>query len=91
MTEGDPPRLPPPPFWRTQYFALVVAARPERREIDLSDVGRALDLPIRKERQADGRVRHWIWVPARGRYLRVVTLADGETVHNAFYDRNFRP
>jgi hypothetical protein len=24
------------------------------------------------------------------RYLRVVTLEDGETVHNAFFDRNFR-
>jgi hypothetical protein len=26
----------------------------------------------------------------RRRYLRVVTLGDGETVHNAFFDRNFR-
>jgi len=24
------------------------------------------------------------------RYLRVVTLEDGETVHNAFFDRGFR-
>jgi len=24
------------------------------------------------------------------RVLRVVTLEDGETVHNAFFDRNFR-
>jgi hypothetical protein len=28
--------------------------------------------------------------PPRPRYLRVVTLADGATVHNAFFDRNFR-
>jgi hypothetical protein len=27
---------------------------------------------------------------AQTRYLRVVTLEDGETVHNAFFDRNFR-
>ena len=26
----------------------------------------------------------------RARYLRVVTLGDGETVHNAFFDRGFR-
>jgi hypothetical protein len=26
----------------------------------------------------------------RPRFLRVVTLEDGETVHNAFFDRNFR-
>src|SRR5262249_47277271 len=27
---------------------------------------------------------------SRPRFLRVVTLEDGETVHNAFFDRNFR-
>ena len=27
---------------------------------------------------------------ARPRILRVVTLEDGETVHNAFFDRGFR-
>ena len=26
-----------------------------------------------------------------GRYLRVILLPDGETVHNAFFDRRFRP
>ena len=26
----------------------------------------------------------------RPRYLRVVTLSDGETVHDAFFDPNFR-
>ena len=25
-----------------------------------------------------------------GRYLRVILLEDGETVHNAFFDRNFK-
>jgi len=25
-----------------------------------------------------------------GKFLRVITLADGETVHNAFFDRDFR-
>jgi hypothetical protein len=27
---------------------------------------------------------------AGGRHLRVVLLEDGETVHNAFFDRSFR-
>ncbi len=26
-----------------------------------------------------------------GRYLRVILLSDGETVHNAFFDRGFKP
>jgi hypothetical protein len=48
--------------------------------------------PIRTEIQPDdGRIRHWIWVDELGRYLRVVTLPDGQTVHNAFPDRRFRP
>ena len=50
--------------------------------------------PIRRSVQADGRVRHWGRVNLPGedktRILRVVTLEDGETLHNAFLDRNFR-
>jgi chorismate-pyruvate lyase len=41
--------------------------------------------------QADGRIRRWKQIPeADGRWLRVVLLEDGETVHNAFFDRRFR-
>ncbi len=54
----------------------------------------ALTAPLRREMQMDGRMRFWVRImPAgesRPRFLRVVTLEDGETVHNAFYDRNFR-
>ena len=50
--------------------------------------------PIRREVQADGRIRFWREVVRVGdpapHVLRVVTLDDGETVHNAFFDRNFR-
>ena len=42
--------------------------------------------------QADGRIRRWARIDAmNGRYLRVVPLPDGEMVHNAFFDRRFRP
>ena len=51
---------------------------------------KALTKSIRKEKQLDGRIRYWIYVPALGKYLRVVTLEDGITIHNAFPDRNFR-
>jgi hypothetical protein len=48
--------------------------------------------PIRREVQVDdGRIRHWVWIEAPNRYLRVVTLEDGTTVHNAFPDRRFTP
>ncbi len=76
----------------TRYFEeQVLRKRPYIRREWCRDV---LAAPIRHEAQADGRMRFWgrIAVPGepRPRYLRVVTLDDGETVHNAFFDRNFR-
>jgi hypothetical protein len=76
----------------TRYFEeQVLRKRPYIRREWCSSV---LAAPIRREVQADGRIRFWGKLsPAdepRPRFLRVVTLADGETVHNAFYDRNFR-
>jgi hypothetical protein len=48
--------------------------------------------PIRAERQEHNRFRFWAAVPElSGRFLRVVTLADKITIHNAFPDRRFRP
>ena len=49
--------------------------------------------PLHREAQPDGRIRFWgaILDPRDGktRYLRVVTLDDGDTIHNAFFDRDF--
>ena len=46
--------------------------------------------PVRREVQSDGRVRVWTYVAEERKYLRVVFLSDGETVHNAFFDRSFK-
>ena len=35
-------------------------------------------------------MRFWIFALELGCYLRVVTLSDGETVHNAFPDPGFK-
>lgn len=41
--------------------------------------------------QDDGRIKIWGKIPqADNKYLRVILLADGETVHNAFFDRSFK-
>jgi hypothetical protein len=40
--------------------------------------------------QADGRIRHWARIAEEGKVLRVILLEDGETVHNAFFDRSFK-
>lgn len=51
-----------------------------------------VDCPVRETVQQDGRIRRWASIAEMdGRYLRVILLADRETVHNAFFDRSFRP
>ena len=45
--------------------------------------------PEHTEVQKNGRIRYWGYIDELGKYLRVVTLEDGETVHNAMPDRNF--
>ena len=74
----------------TDYFwNNVLAKRPYIRKAWWEA---AIREPIRREVQPeDGRIRHWTWVPDLNRYLRVITLADGITVHNAFPDRRFKP
>jgi len=64
-------------------------AKADRRWIDPLDIQYALAQPIRRERQMDGRIRHWAYIPRLGTHIRVVTLADGETVHNVFKDSDF--
>ena len=51
---------------------------------------RALTEALHQSIQPDGRIRYWIFIPELSKYLRVVTLEDGETVHNAFPDRSFK-
>jgi len=52
----------------------------------------AIRTPIREKVQADGRIQRWVQVPEmENRFLRVVLLPDGETVHNAFFDRRYAP
>lgn len=74
----------------TAYFRNdVMAKRPYLQEEWLL---LALSAPVRREVQAeDGRIRQWVWIEELNRYLRVVTLEDGVTVHNAFPDRRFSP
>ena len=72
----------------TRYFEEVVLRK--RPYIRREWCERILANPIKREVQPDGRIRFWGPVPELGgRVMRVVTLADGETVHNAFPDRNF--
>lgn len=66
--------------------------RPDRAAILDEWVLRVVQSPEREQVQADGRIRRWAAIPEAGnRVLRVVLLPDGVTVHNAFFDRGFKP
>ncbi len=64
------------PYLVADWFAAILAA------------------PLRRSVQPDGRIRLWgrVTDPRTGqvRVLRLVTLEDGETLHNAFFDRGYR-
>jgi len=78
-------------FPSTEYFR-AMRSRPDRAMIRDDWIRRAIDHPAREVVQHDGRIRRWTLVPeAGGRTLRVVLLPDGSTVHNAFFDRSFKP
>jgi hypothetical protein len=74
----------------TQYF-LHTRTRPDRQSIKLEWIQQTVENPDTEETQHDGRIRRWKHIDdAEGRFLRVVLLEDGETIHNAFFDRRFR-
>lgn len=74
----------------TQYFQHM-RTRPDRCDIKLEWIKFVIEQPDAEYVQHDGRIRRWKKIEeADGRYLRVVLLEDGETVHNAFFDRRFR-
>lgn len=73
----------------TRYFREQVLRK--RPYIQIEWCERVIASPVSRVVQPDGRIRFWGLVPELdGRFLRVVTLADGETIHNAFPDRDFQ-
>ena len=40
--------------------------------------------------QSDGRIRKWAKIKETDKYLRIILLPDGTTVHNAFFDRSYK-
>ncbi len=74
----------------TEYFKYRHAA-PDRDWIEVEWIQRVMMNPEWETIQSDGRIRRWARISeANNKWLRVVILPDGETVHNAFFDRSFR-
>ena len=74
----------------TKYFQSI-KIRPDRAQIKDKWICQVISNPVKTFIQSDGRVRKWGRIAEMDdRYLRVVLLEDGETVHNAFFDRGFK-
>ncbi|MEK6777849.1 MAG: hypothetical protein AABY87_13360 [bacterium] len=74
----------------TEYFEKEVMRK--RPYIKKKWCIRVIENPLRSEPQEFNRYRFWgVIDELGGRVLRVVTLSDKITVHNAFPDRGFKP
>ena len=75
----------------TKYFEFI-RQRPDRAILRDEWIERAVKSPVKEIVQKDGRIRRWVSIEEmENRFLRVVILPDGETIHNAFFDRRFKP
>jgi hypothetical protein len=72
-----------------QYF-LHMRQRPDRAKIKMEWIEETIKNPAYTEVQSDGRIRKRQKIKGEGKFLRVILLQDGETIHNAFFDRSFK-
>jgi hypothetical protein len=77
-------------FRFTEYFEKeVIRKRPYLKKEWCIEVVRN---PLKMESQEHNRFRFWGRIDElEGRVLRVVTLEDKRTIHNAFPDRGYKP
>ena len=73
----------------TDYFRNKVLIK--RPYLQMSWIERVMNDPMKTEyEENEERIRFWGYIEEIDKYLRVVTLIDGITVHNAFPDRGFK-
>ena len=73
----------------TKYFDYT-RKRADRAQIRENWIKFVIENPEKTEIQSDGRIKKWAKISEAGKYLRVILLEDGETVHNAFFDRSYK-
>ena len=79
-----------PEYEFTEYFEKEVLRK--RPYLKKEWCIRVLKEPLRSELQEGNRYRFWGKIEElEGRVLRVITLEDKITIHNAFPDRGFKP
>ena len=79
-----------PQYRFTEYFEKEVLRK--RPYLKKDWCIRVLKEPLKSESQEGNRHRFWGKIEEfEGRVLRVITLEDKVTIHNAFPDRGFKP
>ena len=73
----------------TRYFQYM-RKRKDREFIKDEWIQFVIENPQKMVVQSDRRIRKWAKIQEMDRYLRVILLEDGKTVHNAFFDRSFK-
>ncbi len=73
----------------TEYFNYT-RNRPDRKCIKDEWIQYVISNPLKRELQKDGRIKLWSKIHNVNKYLRVILLEDNETIHNAFFDRDFK-
>lgn len=74
----------------TQYF-LLTRERDDRKDIKIEWIEFVFYHPVFEVIQSDGRIRRWSYIEEVNKYLRIIILEDRLTIHNAFFDRSFKP
>jgi len=78
------------PYGFTDYFKNEVLRK--RPYLKKEWCIRVVTSPTKTEKQEHNRYRFWAPIDeCDGRFLRVITLDDKKTIHNAFFDRRFKP
>jgi len=72
---------------QTEYFRTI---RPIKHpEVTYEQCLEVVNNPIHRQVERHGRIRLWGRSTKTGRIIRVILLADGQTLHNAFIDSRF--
>ena len=73
----------------TLYFEYT-RKRQDRAQIKDEWIEFVIENHEKTQIQSDGRIRKWSKISEVNKYLRVILLEDGTTVHNAFFDRSYK-
>ena len=75
---------------KTTLYFNYTRNRQDRAEIKEEWIEFVIENPEKTVIQSDGRIRKWSKIIEANKYLRVIILEDGITVHNAFFDRSYK-